>query len=115
MALRATGLPCLCWSPAPSRRAAAHGLQGDGEEVLAYCFDVVLNPYVVSGTEVPAEEALALQGLTSMKNLIPLCWNYKVCISRESSVTLQHLNWPEAWCGGLALFQCFSNKYTLPE
>lgn len=30
-------------------------------------------------------------------------------------MTLQHLNWPEAWCGGLALFQCFANKYTLPE
>lgn len=36
-------------------------------------------------------------------------------ISRESPVTLQHLKCPEAWCGGLALFQCFSNKYPLPE
>lgn len=32
VALRVTGLPCLC---SPSRRAAAPGLQGDGKEVLA--------------------------------------------------------------------------------
>lgn len=47
MALRARGPPCLCWSPAPSRRAAC-GLQGDGVqgELLAYFFDLVLNPCV---------------------------------------------------------------------
>jgi len=60
MALRVTGLPCFCRSPAASRRAAAHGLQGDGEEVLTYFSDSVLNACVTSGTERPAEEALGL-------------------------------------------------------
>lgn len=50
-----------------------------------------------------------------MRNLVPLYWNYKAHISRESSVTSQHLYQPEAWCGGLELFQWFSNQYILPE
>lgn len=76
--------------------------------------DLVLNLCMTSGTEMPEEEALALQGLTSMKNSVPLYWNYKARISRESSVTLQHLYQPEAWCGGLQSFQWFSNQYILP-
>lgn len=77
--------------------------------------NLVLNLCVASGTEMPEEEALAFQGLTSMKNSVPLYWNYKAHISRESSVTLQHLYQPEARCGGLQSFQWFSNQYILPE
>lgn len=50
--------------------------------------DLVLNLCMASGTKMPEEEALELSGLTSMKNSVPLYWNYKVHISRESSVTL---------------------------
>lgn len=53
--------------------------------------NLVLNLWVVSGNEMPEEEALAHKRFTSMKNSVPLYWNYKVHISRESSVTLECL------------------------
>lgn len=44
----------VCDSSAQSRRAVAYGLQGNEvqEELVAYFFNLVLNPRVASGTEV---------------------------------------------------------------